>query len=952
MENQSKASSKPSHNTTESKPRARKTARESSVSKSKSKGRENKINESIGSKSSIPMTNEVLRNRLPAHPKKNKLKQLDPKLYEVNMKDVKKKYQEISRPKKDLINNSFSHSNKSLGKPSLLSLSTEKLRTDIKILPPNILNDDPTKLESSDKEQTIKTTENIEVVALQFDSKQNSVTSKSNKMMIFDNMPEDNQSKIEEKFESGNYTKLSKQNILNQKAGSSSSNTISKSRNNSKSSEKDNLKSSNFHNRRKYNSKIATVKNMQQLKSNNLSSSFTKEASEYPPIGKNKNQYLKQIRDRQQIEENNFENENDVSEEKSMEQGIDNQTNYKGQNNIYIADRTNAVSSIDKVQAIPTNNNEKVEAQLKIDIRRSKCAYCLKTMNKPILLKCGHFMCLSCGVEIKTVSEFMKEERVNYLKCLECNLKTFLDIDISPGSEGHCNIDVIEKDIFSNLGIKNYEDEKTNPTIQLNTCEICPSSKEVKGSAEYECLNCDVILCYECKIRHLTNPRHTDHKVMQTNNQYQERTESTLCEIHKEPLKLFCITEKKPCCLVCTNYDNLHGNHEVKSIKFIIDNAQVEFGLLIREGEPKSRYIEHYTSDLLKIRQRLSEEYAFFKNKLANSIDNIISLIRKKQLDIEDQLERTFTNKIYELTKKINAFSVITQKFSYLKNHHTDKDIDILKKITRITYINRKMQLLEQKDIIIMNKYNSKPAQLENATVNLNDNNSLKPSVFINDPFEKIRKHLNKFMFLPISNWHIKCLQEIFKESTTVSQALITPELCSILPRIRSGILLYRPSRDGYSPENFHRLCDSKGPTLILVKTSDNYVFGGYNPLSWINENMYNETEDAFIFSVSDGKYRRPLKCPVKKAKKNFAIKQNIQEYSPGFGETNDADLFIAFKNINNSYSYLGNTYSCPEGYNPAEFLAGRSTKWEITDVEVYAVEIVPDEEYFNFLKV
>ena len=44
--------------------------------------------------------------------------------------------------------------------------------------------------------------------------------------------------------------------------------------------------------------------------------------------------------------------------------------------------------------------------------------------------------------------------------------------------------------------------------------------------------------------------------------------------------------------------------------------------------------------------------------------------------------------------------------------------------------------------------------------------------------------------------------------------------------------LLYRASRDGWAASNFHSCCDSKGPTVTVIK-SGNYIFGGYTDQSW-----------------------------------------------------------------------------------------------------------------------
>ncbi|PKC70545.1 hypothetical protein RhiirA1_532644 [Rhizophagus irregularis] len=127
--------------------------------------------------------------------------------------------------------------------------------------------------------------------------------------------------------------------------------------------------------------------------------------------------------------------------------------------------------------------------------------------------------------------------------------------------------------------------------------------------------------------------------------------------------------------------------------------------------------------------------------------------------------------------------------------------------------------------------------------------------------------------------------------------------------------LLLRGSKDGMDVKTFHKLCDNKGPTLVLIKIlennhddgdesndnsnhiinkrhtigdvsenlknnkSDNFkvrrfstsniinnttitsgdtsiVIGGYNPLDWSSSDTYKQTNDSFIFSFTN-----PLIC-------------------------------------------------------------------------------------------
>ncbi len=45
--------------------------------------------------------------------------------------------------------------------------------------------------------------------------------------------------------------------------------------------------------------------------------------------------------------------------------------------------------------------------------------------------------------------------------------------------------------------------------------------------------------------------------------------------------------------------------------------------------------------------------------------------------------------------------------------------------------------------------------------------------------------------------------------------------------------LIYRSSEHGYTASSFHECCDDKGPTLVIIKSSGGWIFGGYTTQSW-----------------------------------------------------------------------------------------------------------------------
>ncbi len=58
--------------------------------------------------------------------------------------------------------------------------------------------------------------------------------------------------------------------------------------------------------------------------------------------------------------------------------------------------------------------------------------------------------------------------------------------------------------------------------------------------------------------------------------------------------------------------------------------------------------------------------------------------------------------------------------------------------------------------------------------------------------------------------------------------------------------LIYRASKYDFSGIDFHKYCDDQGPTLIVVKSSGGWIFGGYTTQSWSGNGIYNN--DIFLY--------------------------------------------------------------------------------------------------------
>jgi hypothetical protein len=151
--------------------------------------------------------------------------------------------------------------------------------------------------------------------------------------------------------------------------------------------------------------------------------------------------------------------------------------------------------------------------------------------------------------------------------------------------------------------------------------------------------------------------------------------------------------------------------------------------------------------------------------------------------------------------------------------------------------------------------------------------------------------------------------------------------------------LLYRASRDGWSGADFHRMCDRKGATIVVAKSSAGYIFGGYTNVVWGMNGGYKLSSVSFLYSLKDHAGIGPVKMPIKSDKKAHAVFHNIHNpyYGPVFGDGNDLHISSNAYKDDSSMSAIGNTYEKPANCADGFFLTGSRT-FTVSEYEVFLV--------------
>lgn len=540
--------------------------------------------------------------------------------------------------------------------------------------------------------------------------------------------------------------------------------------------------------------------------------------------------------------------------------------------------------------------------------QKDQCCYCLKECNKPITLQCSHIICSACIEENVAIESFIKpllsHTKNTTIKCPKCS--------------DHFSFS------FPSLNLPLIPSQVTTKTTSNTKCNICKVA-----FVSFDCLNCDISICPQCKIIHLANPETQHHKIILYESMDKTSKDITKCPIHKITFEYFCLNENILICPKCAEL--LHKDHYYKRLSevnfYFHEELKQEIGIYNKIIET----IKCELNILNNITKTLANECNHFITEANKYFEDILKIIHSHNALMQNRINEWFKLKSNEVVKVTDLLNLISDRYKSLINHQPESNLDKMQQIRNIRSLNEQ---IAQFDFLTLKRYSYYSYQ--------------KHSAFRKIPIKQISYLMNKFSFLPLDLVALEPLINCFQNSNIIDSELITSDFLIVMPKIIEGKLIYKISEVGPSVEEFHNRCDLKGPTIMIIKTDTGHIFGGFNPFDWKNEFRYEETTSSFIFSLSDGKIRKPIRCKIKKVMKEFAIKQTEKEFSPAFGMADTSDLFIAFKQLNNSYSKLGNVYKCPKGYNGNTFLAGKADDWNIIDIEVYSIIFLNDNEYYD----
>jgi len=149
----------------------------------------------------------------------------------------------------------------------------------------------------------------------------------------------------------------------------------------------------------------------------------------------------------------------------------------------------------------------------------------------------------------------------------------------------------------------------------------------------------------------------------------------------------------------------------------------------------------------------------------------------------------------------------------------------------------------------------------------------------------------------------------------------------------RNWALVYRATRDGFASTTFHSNCNNVGPTITIVKSTSNYLFGGYNPNNWTTSSTgYQSGGGSFIFTLTNAWNKPPTIFRWLKSHGPY----DHQSYGPIFGGGHDIIIVNNANSNNSSCSNFPHSYQDTLGHGKSTF-AG-SNNFTVAEIEVFSL--------------
>ncbi|XP_073691485.1 E3 ubiquitin-protein ligase TRIM35-like [Garra rufa] len=154
-----------------------------------------------------------------------------------------------------------------------------------------------------------------------------------------------------------------------------------------------------------------------------------------------------------------------------------------------------------------------------------------------------------------------------------------------------------------------------------------------------------------------------------------------ICSLHSEKLKLFCLEDKQPVCVVCINSQK-HDNHKFRPISEVVSSYKEELNTALKSLQEKLKHNENMKGKFDKTAEHMKSQAEHTERQIKQQFEKLHQFLRDEEeatitalREEEEQKKQMMKEKLEEMNRHISALS------------HTIKDMEEMMKASDVCFL-------------------------------------------------------------------------------------------------------------------------------------------------------------------------------------------------------------------------------------------------------------------------
>uniref|UniRef100_A0A8C2KLX3 Uncharacterized protein n=1 Tax=Cyprinus carpio TaxID=7962 RepID=A0A8C2KLX3_CYPCA len=154
-----------------------------------------------------------------------------------------------------------------------------------------------------------------------------------------------------------------------------------------------------------------------------------------------------------------------------------------------------------------------------------------------------------------------------------------------------------------------------------------------------------------------------------------------ICNLHSEKLKLFCLEDKQPVCLVCRDSQQ-HDNHKFRPISEAVSSYKEELNSALKSLQQKVKHNERMKGEFEETVQHIKSQAELTEHQIKQEFEKLHQFLREEEeatitalREEEEQKKQFMKEKLEEMNRHISALS------------HTIKDTEEMMRASDVCFL-------------------------------------------------------------------------------------------------------------------------------------------------------------------------------------------------------------------------------------------------------------------------